>query len=165
MRKELHTVWASLKIVRKRLFLRSVKDAWFQDVDHATLDGSITILYAGEDEMAGLKVVNNYSKLLKKEGRGSLSFLWAWMEKDWKDGDYISELANVPSKEELLSKLVYLLNYPVQSFAATLNQIADKVWDKELVSAVVEEKKEEVSVSVEVIDEVKPEAPKKDATE
>jgi ribosomal protein L10 len=35
-------------------------------------------------------------------------------------------LASLPSKEELLSKFLYLLKYPIQSFAATLKQVADK---------------------------------------
>jgi ribosomal protein L10 len=35
-------------------------------------------------------------------------------------------LANVPSKEESLSKLVWLLNYPVQHFAAVVKSVAEK---------------------------------------
>jgi hypothetical protein len=40
--------------------------------------------------------------------------------------NYIDELANIPSREELLSKLVRLFNYPVQSLTSVLNQIAKK---------------------------------------
>jgi ribosomal protein L10 len=47
-------------------------------------------------------------------------------DKEWKDWAYVTELANTPTKEESLSKLVWLLNYPVQHFVATLDQIAKK---------------------------------------
>jgi hypothetical protein len=36
-------------------------------------------------------------------------------------------LANVPSKEELISKLMFLLKYPMQSLASVADQIAKKV--------------------------------------
>jgi hypothetical protein len=46
-------------------------------------------------------------------------------------------MANIPSKEELLSKLVWLFNYPVQSFTSVLDQIAKKKEEGD--SAVVKE--------------------------
>jgi len=157
IRKELHPTWAKLVVVRKRLFLRAVKEAGFQDVGLGDLEGSIAVLFNAEDEMAPLKVVNKYAKILAKDQSGSLKFLWAWFDKDWKDGEYISELAAIPSKDELLSKLVYLLNYPVQSFAATLNALVEKRADGENIS--VKEDKEETAVEENkkeaVVEEVK----------
>lgn len=35
-------------------------------------------------------------------------------------------MANVPSKEELISKLMFLLKYPMQSLASVVDQIAKK---------------------------------------
>jgi ribosomal protein L10 len=35
-------------------------------------------------------------------------------------------IADLPSKEELVSKLLFLLQYPVSSLARTLKAIADK---------------------------------------
>jgi ribosomal protein L10 len=55
--------------------LRAVRTAGLQDADHASLEGSVAVLYAGEDEMAGLKIISKFAKLLKKEKRGSLGFL------------------------------------------------------------------------------------------
>ncbi|NOZ43740.1 MAG: hypothetical protein GXP45_00960 [bacterium] len=66
-------------------------------------------------------------------------------------------MAAIPSKDELLSKLVYLLNYPVQSFAATLNALVEKRADGENIS--VKEDKEETAVEENkkeaVVEEVK----------
>ncbi|NOZ43741.1 MAG: 50S ribosomal protein L10 [bacterium] len=62
-------------MVRKRLFLRAVKEAGFQDVGLGDLEGSIAVLFNAEDEMAPLKVVNKYAKILAKDQSGSLKFL------------------------------------------------------------------------------------------
>jgi ribosomal protein L10 len=35
-------------------------------------------------------------------------------------------MANLPSKEEAVSKLLFLLNYPVQSFVRVLDAIREK---------------------------------------
>jgi ribosomal protein L10 len=46
------------------------------------------------------------------------------MEKNWKEGSYVTEIASLPSKEELISKLLFLLKYPVGSFARVINEVA-----------------------------------------
>jgi hypothetical protein len=64
----------------------------------------------------------------------------------------------VPTKEELYSKLCYLFNYPLQSFAVVLNELAKK-------NGVVEEvkevpKAEEPKAEEPKAEEVKAEEPK-----
>ena len=49
-----------------------------------------------------------------------------WYGNAWKDAAYVSELANIPSKEELVGKFLYLLKYPIQATAGVLDQIAKK---------------------------------------
>jgi len=147
VRKDLTEVDWKLNVVRKRLFMRATKAAKLEDISLDELEGSIAVLYAGADEYGPLKAINKAVKQLKKEFNGwsSITFLGGWFEKSWKWWDYVSELANIPSREELLSKLVYLLNYPVQSFAATLNQITEKGdGGLDIKEEKTEEKKEEV---------------------
>jgi hypothetical protein len=114
-------------------------------------------LYAHENEFGPLKVINKYLKEFKKENKGSeFSFVGGWFEKKWQDGEYVNELANVPTKEELLSKLCYLFNYPLQSFACVLSEIAKKNGG-EVVEEVKAEVKEE-KIEEPKVEEVKTEA-------
>jgi len=85
-------------------------------------------VYARGDEYAPLKVINKYQKEFKKSKDldTNFEFLGGWFNKEWKDADYVNELANIPSREELLSKLVWIFNYPVQSLTSVLDQIAKK---------------------------------------
>jgi len=154
IRMELKTANGEMNIIKKRIFLKALKDAGLEDVNVDVLEGSVFALYAHENEFGPLKVINKYLKEFKKENKGSeFSFIGWWFEKKWQDGSYVNELANVPTKEELLSKLCYLFNYPLQSFACVLSEIAKKNGG----GAVEEVKAEEVKVEEPKIEEAKPE--------
>lgn len=130
IRMELKNADGKMSIVKKRIFLKALKDAGLEDVNVDVLEGSVFALYSKENEFGPLKVINKYLKEFKKENKGAeFTFLWGWFEKKWEGGEYVSELANVPTKEELLSKLCYLFNYPLQSFACVLSEIAKKQED------------------------------------
>lgn len=143
IRMELKIADGNMNIIKKRLFLRALKDAGLEEINVDTLQWSVFALYATENEFGPIKVINKYLKEFKKANKGSqLTFLWGWFEKKWQGGEYVDELANVPTKEELISKLCYLFNYPLQSFACVLSEIAKKN------GGAVEEVKEEVKAEV-----------------
>ena len=106
----------------------ALKEAGFDTVEENDIEGSVVVLYANEDEYAPMKVVNKFAKEVAadRELKASIKFLGGWYDKKWHNAEYVTELANIPSREELLSKLAYLFNYPVQSFAAVIDQIAKK---------------------------------------
>lgn len=137
-------------VVRKRLFIRALTEAGYPDVNLDNLPGSAVAVYAKGDEYAPLKVINKYLKEFNKDKEldTKFEFLWGWFDKEWKDADFITEMANIPSRDELLSKLVWLFNYPVQSLTSVLDQIAKK---KEEVKP--EEKKEELKAEEAKADE------------
>ncbi len=146
MRIELSNAEGKMNIIKKRIFLRALKDAGLEEVGVDALEGPVFALYAQNDEYAPLKVINKYLKEFKKENKKpALSFIGGRFEKKRQDGEYVNELANVPSKEELISKLCYLFNYPLQSFAVALSEIAKKDGEvAEVKEEKVEEPKEEV---------------------
>lgn len=138
-----------LQAVKKRVLLKSV--AWkLEWLSFEGVDDSIMLLYSHneEDKNAPLKVINKHAKLWTK-GKKEFGFdyIGGWYDKVRQSADYVKELANLPSREELLGKFVFLLNYPVSSFARVIQAIADKggeeVEKKE--EEVVEEKKDEES--------------------
>lgn len=139
VRKDVLVNDGKLNVVRKRLFLRALKDAGLEEVKVDQLDGAIFALYANENEFGPLKVINKYLKEFKAENKwAEFSFVGGWFEKKRQSGEYVSELANVPSREESLAKLCYLFNYPLSSLACVISEVAKKN------GAPVEEKKEEV---------------------
>ncbi|USN56005.1 MAG: hypothetical protein H6765_05685 [Candidatus Peribacteria bacterium] len=92
------------------------------------MEGSVAVLYSYNeaDRHAPLKIVHKHNKLWKKEKAPySIDFVGGWYDKVWQDAAYVAELANLPSKEELVGKLLYLLNHPVSSLARAIQAIAD----------------------------------------
>jgi len=127
VRKEMKLADAKINVVRKRIFLKAVEEAGLEKIDLASLQWAAVAIFAKPEDFAPLKIISKYSKEFEKSGTNStFGFLGWWSDKQWKDSAYVSELANIPSKEELLSKFIYLLKYPVQSFACVLNEIAKK---------------------------------------
>lgn len=130
IRKSMFWMWWKFNVIRKRLFLRALKEAWYEEIKLEDLDWSVVALYATWDQYWPLKVVNKFLKEYKKDKKqSSFSFLWWWFDKKWYNGEYIDDLANMPTKEELISKLAYIFNYPLQWFAGVLDQISKKIWD------------------------------------
>ncbi|PJA49203.1 MAG: 50S ribosomal protein L10 [candidate division SR1 bacterium CG_4_9_14_3_um_filter_40_9] len=133
LRKDLSGTEGKFNVIRKRLFLIAVKEAGLDAIDIATLDGPVVAIFAKGDEFAPIKVVNKYLKEFKADDKGtSMTFLGGRFGKKRESAEYVSELANIPSKEELLSKLAYLFNYPLTSLACVLSEIAKKGGDVEI---------------------------------
>lgn len=117
-----------IQVVRKRVFLRAMNEAWLGDPTTLwKVDGNVFALYTWENEFAPLKVISNMNKeFKKKKSTAMFDYLGGRYWKEWKDGAYVATLATLPSKEELLSKFLFLLKYPVQSFTTVLDQIKKK---------------------------------------
>jgi large subunit ribosomal protein L10 len=129
VRKDIKSTQGKYVVVRKRLLLRAIKEVGLPEVSMEDVPGSVILITAedAENEYGPLKAVNTALKELKKKNEGAAyTFLGWWFEKVWKDGNYVNELANIPSKEELISKLMFMLKYPMQSLASVVDQIAKK---------------------------------------
>ena len=118
--------WGKLQVVKKRLFLRALKETWYEDVDLNVLEGSVIVLYSLEDEFKPLKALNKIIKKWKKDKQPYvLEYIGGYYEKWWKDADYVKSVAELPTKDELIGQFAFLLKWPVQAFAMNLKQIAE----------------------------------------
>jgi large subunit ribosomal protein L10 len=96
-------------------------------VNHDALDGAVVAVYATEDEYAPMKAIQKFIKDSKKaDKKHTIEYVGGWFDKEWKDGAYVQALATLPSKEELVGKLLFLLKHPVQKLVGTLDAIANK---------------------------------------
>lgn len=152
VRMDLAAVDGKLVIIKKRVFLKGIEGK-YEGVTLEDMKGSVAILYSynEEDEHAPLKVIYKYSKSRKKaKSASTYGYVGGWYDSVWQDARYVSELAALPSKEELIGKFLFMLNHPVSSFARVIKAIVDKDGEE-----VKEDKKDE---------EVKEEKTPKDET-
>ena len=119
LRREAHENNVYVKVVKNTLLRRVVKDTDFACLDEH-LVGPLAFA-ASEDPVAVAKVINKYAKEYDafdiKAGSMSGSLL--------SDGD-IKALAQLPSRDELLAKLMGTMQAPVAKFVQTLNEVPTK---------------------------------------
>lgn len=131
VRKSLASENGMYKVVKKRVFLKSLEGTDLEMVELDTLADSVAIVVSYDDEYAPLKAVNNHNKTFQKDKQEyGFDYLGGWFDGKRHDADHVTELANIPSKDELISKLLYLIKSPIQSLAMVADQIAQKATDE-----------------------------------
>lgn len=113
---------SDMKIAKKTLMKIAAKEAGYKDVPDDVLKGAVGAVFTYDDDIvAGAKTIYEYAK--KHE---ALALLGALLDGKVLNTAEAKTLAMTPSKEELLTKLVYLLNSPVAGFVRVLDAIAKK---------------------------------------
>jgi len=105
----------------------AASQVWFSQTTWLeTVSGNVYVLYGTpNNEYAYLKNIVDFIKELKKSGsEASVSFLGWWFDKQRKDAAYVTELATIPSREVLLGKFLFMVQYPLKWFAMVLDQYA-----------------------------------------
>ncbi len=105
------------KISRKTLLKIALKDKVTGDMPN--LEGEVAIAY-GDDVIAPAREVFNFQKTNKVP----LNILGGVYEGRFVDGAYMKEIATIPSREVLLSKIAFLLKSPMQRLAIAVNEVA-----------------------------------------
>ena len=117
LRKGLREAGCEYKVYKNTLMKRAFEGTDFAQLDDL-LDGPSAIAISKEDATAPIRVLNNVAKALEFKG--------AVVEGAFYDVDGVKALASIPSREELISKLLGSLQSPITNMARVLNQIAEK---------------------------------------
>lgn len=120
LRKGLREVGCEYKVYKNTLMKRAFEGTDFAQLDDL-LDGPSAIAISKEDATAPIRVLNNVAKEAE-----ALEFKGAVVEGTFYDVDGVKALASIPSREELISKLLGSLQSPITNLARVLNQIAEK---------------------------------------
>ncbi len=93
------------------------------------LPGEIAMAYpktdGSEDELlAPAKQIHTFAKGLTEPAK--LEIVGGLWSGEYRPAEFMKELATIPDKQTLLGKLAWLLNYPMQSLAVGINEVAKK---------------------------------------
>ncbi len=123
LRKSLKEAGCNLKIAKKTLvrvaFGQSGISFW--NKMKAVIPGQLALVFGIEDEIAPARIANQFGKTNE-----NFKILGGIFEKRFIDRTKVLELANIPSRNELLGRLVGSIYSPVSSFVRVLNKIAEK---------------------------------------
>jgi len=121
LRKELREAGVDYFVVKNTLLKRAAEMAGIEGLEPA-LSGTTAIALHNEDIIVAPKVLNKKAEASDGKFAIKLGFV---------DGQVISKeevekYAKLPSKETLLSQLVFMLQSPIQRVAIAINEIAKK---------------------------------------
>ena len=120
MRAELRKAGVEYKVYKNRLLLKALNELGLTGYDDI-LEGTTAVAFGMQDEVSApriiVKTVEDTKKMQVKGGILNGARI---------DVNMVEQLAKIPSKEVLISKLLYLLQSPVRSVAIALNAIAEK---------------------------------------
>ena len=120
MRRALREAGVEYKVYKNRLLLKALEDlgmTGYEDI----LQGTTAVAFGMQDEVSAPRIIVETSEKTKKmQVKGGI------LNGNRVEADMVNQLAKIPSKEVLISKLLYLLQSPVRSVAIALNAIAEK---------------------------------------
>jgi len=121
LRKSLREANITYKVYKNSMMKFAFLGTEFEKLND-TLAGPSAIAISYEDATAGPRVLKNMTKTMK-----ALEFKAGVVEGDLFDAEGIIKVASVPSRDELLSKLLGSFKSPISSFARTMKALADKM--------------------------------------
>ena len=121
LRKSFREEGVEYKVVKNNLTKIAAKNAGINGLDDL-LVGQIGIAFSESDPTAPAKVIKSFV-----EDNDSFKVVGILFEGQMFDAAKYEELANLPSKEELLSKLVGGLNSPMSKLVGTLGATMSKL--------------------------------------
>ena len=119
MRKELRESGVIYKVYKNTMMRRAFEGTPCESLS-AHLDGTNALAISATDATAPARILAKYAKQFPK-----LELVEAVVEGNYNDQDGVKALAEIPSREVLLGKLLGSIQSPITNFARVLNQIAE----------------------------------------
>ena len=120
MRRALREAGVEYKVYKNRLLSKALADLGMTGYDDI-LQGTTAVAFGMQDEVSGPRIIVETAENTKKmQVKGGI------LNGNRVEADMVNQLAKIPSKEVLISKLLYLLQSPIRSVAIALNAIAEK---------------------------------------
>ncbi|RKM56621.1 50S ribosomal protein L10 [Butyrivibrio sp. X503] len=120
LRKKLREEGVTYKVYKNTMMNFAFKGTDFEQLKDL-LNGPSAMAVSTNDPAAPARVLYNFAKTAK-----ALEIKGGVIEGKFYDAQGMSEIASIPSKEVLLSKLLGSMQSPIANFARVINQIAEK---------------------------------------
>lgn len=120
MRKSFRENGVDCKVYKNTLIKLAAKECGYDDKVNDVLSGSTAIAFGMNDPVAPAKVAAKYVEEFKK-----MELKAGVVDGEFYDKAMVEKLATIPSKEELIAKMLGSMMAPLSGLARVLNAIAE----------------------------------------
>ena len=120
MRAEFRKNNSDYKVYKNRLVLRAANELGIEGLDKF-LEGTSAVAFSYEDEVSAAKIVDEIGSKTN-----TLAVKCGLLNGKLISSDEVKTLAKIPSREELIGKLLFIFQNPMRSLAVAINEIAKK---------------------------------------
>ncbi len=120
LRQEMRAAGITYKVYKNTMMTFAFKDTEFEPLT-AVLEGPSAIAISTDDATAPARILTKFAKTAP-----ILEIKAGVVEGDFYDAEGMKAVAAVPSREELLAKLLGSMQSPITNLARVLNQIAEQ---------------------------------------
>lgn len=160
LRKDVSDAQSELTVVKNTLLKIAAKDTDIEQIDELFV-GPTAVAICESDPSAVAKVFVNTIK-----DAPQLKLKGGFVDGSVLDGEALSELSKLPSRPEMLAKIMGLLKAPMSNVVGALTQMQTKLlYALEAVKETKENEPEPKTAETEKAEEAKPEEPKQEAKE
>lgn len=118
IRNELRKEGVKYKVIKNTLFERALKESGKYEKLGDYLTGMTGYAFASGNPVAPAKIIKKYFETSKK-----FELKACYIEGQFYDGSRLSELAALPSKEEIIASILGSLNAPASGIVGSINAI------------------------------------------
>ncbi|AIQ38102.1 MULTISPECIES: 50S ribosomal protein L10 [unclassified Paenibacillus] len=120
LRKQLREAGVEFQVLKNTLLRRATAAAELTELDEV-LTGPTAIAFSATDAVAPAKILNDFAKK-----NDALKLKGGVVEGRVIDADQLKALAELPSRDGLLSMLLSVLQAPMRNFALAVKAVAEK---------------------------------------
>ncbi len=117
-RNQLREAGAKFQVVKNTIARLAVKDSAYSEIE-GNFQGMNAIAWTDADPVVLSKAVSKFIK----DNKDFYSFRTGIVEGKVVDFSQVESIASLPSKEELIAKLLFVLNAPAQQIASVINAV------------------------------------------
>jgi len=130
-RRELRAQGMSYSVLKKTLISLAAKNTGLAEFSSDDLEGAVAVIVSSEDEIAPAAAIKKFKKdTTDKETKVSrYDFAGAIFEGKFLSAEEATELANIPSREESLGKIVGMLRSGPQKLHGVFNSGFQKLYN------------------------------------
>lgn len=122
LREKFRAAGVDYKVYKNTLVRRAAAEVGsLEKFDDIHLVGTNAIAFSYDDPMTPAKIINDFAKTHPK-----LEFKMGYVEGEFYEAEGLKKLAGIPSKEELIAKLLGSLKAPMSNFVYMLDALIKK---------------------------------------